>query len=124
LLTSASNGPQMRADQVFRQNPRLAQQELGGKAVVLHFEGHRMLGLNETGSRIWSLLDGSRTLGQIADEIAVEFGTPREALEGDVLLFVRDLAERDLVVSIDIPPPVEGPRENPAKTGRVSEETK
>jgi len=82
----------------LRTNPRLAQQNLGGKTVVLHYEGKRLLGLNAGGTFVWSLLDGRRSLAEIAREVADRDGIDRETAEAGVLEFVQDLHRRDLVI--------------------------
>lgn len=81
-----------------RQNPRVAHQVLGGKAVILNYEGKRMLGLNETGSRIWGLLDGTRTTAQICQVVADGLDLPRTEVEPDVVRFIDDLRARGLVL--------------------------
>ncbi|UCF68259.1 MAG: PqqD family protein [Acidobacteriota bacterium] len=88
-------------DDRWRRNPRLADQTLGGKAVVLHYEGRRILGLNESGTLVWNLLDGRRSIGQLVDALAAHFGLPAREIDTDVLEFVRSLADRDLLVSVE-----------------------
>ncbi|MDQ7006119.1 MAG: PqqD family protein [Acidobacteriota bacterium] len=113
----------MTLEQRYKRNPRLAEQMLGGKAVLLHYEGRRILGLNETGSRIWELLDGRRTLTEIADLLARETGAPRPDVQAEVTAFVADLASRELVVQTGKAAPVERPRDPRPGSGRdVSEE--
>lgn len=82
----------------LRTNPRLAQQNLGGKTVVLHYEGKRLLGLNESGTLVWSLIDGRRSLADIAREVADRDGIDCETAEAGVLDFAQDLHRRDLVI--------------------------
>lgn len=84
----------------FRQNPRIAQQLLGGKAVILHYEGKRILGLSEHGSAVWSRLDGRRSLQEIGAELAQEHGAPAAQVLDDVLEFVATLRERELVLEV------------------------
>ncbi len=79
------------------QNPRLSQQVLDGKAVILNYEGRRILGLNGNGTLVWSLLDGRRTLAEITEEVAARTGVPAASIRDDVLEFVGDLRRRDLV---------------------------
>lgn len=49
--------------------------------------------LNDTGARIWELLDGTRTLAQIRDVLIEEYEVTPEEAEADVLEFVADLEE-------------------------------
>ena len=52
--------------------------------------------LNRTGSAVWSLLDGRRTLAEVAEAIAVSFDVAPEVASGDVLAFAHDLELRGL----------------------------
>lgn len=88
-------------DTRFRRNPRVARQVLGGKAVVLDYEGGRMAGLNETGTRVWERLDGRRTTGEIVDELAREDGVPVDEVASAVCAFLAELRARGLVVEAD-----------------------
>lgn len=49
--------------------------------------------LNEVGARIWELMDGDRTLGEIKDALLLEYETSEEEAEADVLNFVSMLGE-------------------------------
>lgn len=53
--------------------------------------------LNEVGARIWSLLDGSRSVGEIIEIICSEYAVAADQATEDVLSFVINLAERDIV---------------------------
>lgn len=53
--------------------------------------------LNDTGRAIWSLLDGARTLRQIADEMLQEFDVDAETLEKDLIGLIDELVNRKLV---------------------------
>jgi hypothetical protein len=45
---------------------------------------------------IWNLLDGSRSLAELAEELQVRFPDARDQLKKDVRTFVSDLLERNL----------------------------
>lgn len=109
--------------QRYKHNPRLAEQMLGEKAVLLHYEGRRILGLNESGSRIWELLDGTRTIAEITDLLAKETGVSPKTLGEEVATFVADLAQRELIVDAETAAPAAQPAKARLATGRnVSEE--
>jgi len=102
----------------------VAEQVLGGKAVVLHYEKNRVLALNSTGTRVWECLDGTRTVAEITGELARESGVPVEQVAADVREFLAELAERDLVViCTNGTPAAGGPRESGrAERPGISEE--
>jgi coenzyme PQQ biosynthesis protein PqqD len=60
----------------------------------------RGLALNDSAAAIARRCDGTRTIAQIVDEIAIEAGVPaaeRAGLEQDVVTFVEELARKGLL---------------------------
>ncbi len=57
--------------------------------------------LNETGLSIWHKLDGKKTLGQVALELADEFAIPLEQLEKDVLGLVAGMIKGGLCLQLN-----------------------
>ena len=53
--------------------------------------------LNEVGSRIWSLADGSLTLGEIVEVICREYDVEYQQARADVLEFINQLVERGIL---------------------------
>lgn len=54
--------------------------------------------LNETGKAIWGKLDGTRTLGQIAAELADEYAAPAADIKRDVTGLVGELVRRKMLI--------------------------
>jgi len=52
--------------------------------------------LNETGHAVWKLLDGSRNLRDVAEELSKEF--EGKDILGDVLGFVAELVRRRILI--------------------------
>jgi hypothetical protein len=55
--------------------------------------------LNEMGSRIWSLVDGHRSVKEIAGQIYTEFKVSQFEAEKDVLAFIQQLTEKDIIIA-------------------------
>ncbi|MFH2009861.1 MAG: PqqD family protein [bacterium] len=53
--------------------------------------------LNEVGTYIWGLLDGSRPVREIVDEVVKEFEVSAEQAEADLLKLVEQLVEVEAV---------------------------
>jgi len=53
--------------------------------------------LNQTGAIVWSLLDGSSRIDEIASELAEAYAAPADAVLADVLALVRELGRRGLL---------------------------
>jgi len=52
---------------------------------------------NETGSRIWQLIDGENTVEEVQKIMKEEFNGPAESVEGDVMEFIADASEEGLI---------------------------
>ena len=81
-------------------HPKTAWRIIEGEAVILSLDTKVLRGLNPVGSRIWELIDGQRSLEEIADIIVREFAVaPGEAAQ-DVRTFIEALLERGLVTPL------------------------
>ncbi|HET6922877.1 MAG TPA: PqqD family protein [Anaeromyxobacteraceae bacterium] len=76
---------------------KAAWQQIEHEVVLLVGEEERLLGLNAVAGRIWELADGSRSVGEIAAAIAVEFDADPADVDSDALAFVRVLVGRGLL---------------------------
>ena len=54
---------------------------------------------DEIALEILRLLDGTRSVDAIVDDLAARYAAPREAIETDVLALLRDLAGRGVVAA-------------------------
>jgi hypothetical protein len=70
--------------------------DVAGELVIVDAAGKRVMGLNGTGGRLWRRLDGRRSLGELARELAAEHGADAAAVLRDVLAFARSLMDRGL----------------------------
>jgi hypothetical protein len=69
----------------------------GDGLVLLDVKGGQMFGSNTVGARIWQLLESRRTSGEIARQLASDYGIPLDVAERDVRSFVADLVTRGLL---------------------------
>jgi hypothetical protein len=77
--------------------PRLAWQVIDGEAIVIDLGRGRTVGLNPTGSLVWSLL-GDHDENAIAGEVARRFQVKTETARLDVHEFLNAMREQGLVV--------------------------
>jgi len=54
--------------------------------------------LDETGKAIWTLLDGKRTVAEVATELKRSYRTPLDRIRRDVMGFIAELAKRKIIV--------------------------
>lgn len=71
----------------------------GSKEVLLfNMDDGSYYALNEVGSRIWELCDGTHGVEQMVCTVAKEYGAPTEMVEMDVLELLDELRSKNLVV--------------------------
>lgn len=82
----------------IRRNPEAVYRSLrdGQGGVLLHLGSGQYHGLNQTGAWLWELIDGSRTVPEIAAEFRARHDAP-DGFDGIVEVFCGRLRERDLV---------------------------
>ena len=74
-----------------RKHPHAASRVYEGEAfIVLPGKGEIKI-LNEVGSRVWELIDGTRTTEDIVGLILEEYETTRESARADVMEFLEEL---------------------------------
>jgi hypothetical protein len=88
----------VRLEDVFRQNEETASREIGGLAYVVDSATVELHGFNEVATRVWALLDGIRSVGEIVTIILEEYDVDRYAAETDVLELLEDLSSKRLVI--------------------------
>lgn len=68
-----------------------------GETVLYDERGGQLLVLNDSGAGIWYLLDGKRSVEEIAARVAAELDAEVEVVRGDVESFLRTLEERGII---------------------------
>ncbi|MEI6309521.1 MAG: PqqD family protein [bacterium] len=92
-------------EKVFYPSEDVVAREIEGEVIIVPLVAgigdmdDELFTLNETGREVWRLLDGKRTLTQVANELGVSFEAPAGKIEGDVLGLVTELARRKMVVA-------------------------
>jgi hypothetical protein len=90
MTGTVSGGSDPRAD-APRKHPDLASRVYDGEAFIVLPQSHQYKILNEVGTRVWELIDGARTLDDMARLIADEFEISVEEALRDVGDFINDL---------------------------------
>lgn len=71
--------------------------EIGGEAVILNLDSEQYYGLDEVGTRMWTLLSESDSIGAAYEALLAEFEVAPEVLQADLERLVRELAEQGLL---------------------------
>ena len=85
---------------VYARNDSFVYRDIAGETVLVPVYGEvadmeSIYTLNEVGARIWNLIDGQRTLGEVGQALADEYDAPPADVEADLLEFVEALDEID-----------------------------
>jgi hypothetical protein len=92
-LTGRTIGP---ASQL-KHKEGILKQAAAGTCVLLRLEDGEYYSLNELGSRVWELCDGTRRVADTVAILAQEYDAPAEAIQSDVLELLTELADEKLV---------------------------
>lgn len=77
--------------------PDVVSRDVDGELVLLDLESATYFGLNEVGSRMWTLLSEVDSLRGVCDALEQEYAAPRARLEHDLLELVATLRQKGLV---------------------------
>jgi hypothetical protein len=70
---------------------------LAGEAVILNLENGVYFGLNPDGTRVWNLVQESRTFADVRDTLLEEFDVEASYLQEDLRTLLEQLSEHGLV---------------------------
>ena len=100
--TPPGEGPRLGPETRIARRDRVVWRELDGEAVLLDLESEAYFGLDEVGTRIWSLLEAERPLAEVHRLLLAEYEVGAEELWGDLVGLVGRLLAAGLV---EAPPP-------------------
>lgn len=83
--------------------PQVAWQIVDGEAIVVDLASGSTIGLNPTGTYLWSQIDGGRDVEALTDSVASYFEISREEAASDTNAFVSELQRRALIVDAEAP---------------------
>jgi Coenzyme PQQ synthesis protein D (PqqD) len=82
---------------------QVAARIIDDQAVVVLADSGEVNVFNAVGTRIWELVDGTRTVQQIADAIHSEYEVTPEEAQRDVEEFIGKLIEANAITLLDQP---------------------
>ena len=80
-----------------RRGKQVLTQQVSDTLILLHLDNGEYYKLDEVGSRVWELCDGTRTVTDAVSVICEEYEACAETVEADVLALVRELADEKMV---------------------------
>ncbi len=84
-------------------HPQVAARIVDGSAVIVLADAGEVTVLNPVGSRIWELLDGTRSGSDIVQRIVAEYDVTAEQATQDVASFLQTLLDANAIVLRDQP---------------------
>ncbi len=90
------------------QNPVVIGSPVGDETVLVLPDKGKVKVLNEVGGRIWSLIDGRRSVREIAALIANEYNVSVSEAEKDTLEFIDSLVTKNVLL-VETPPGISRP---------------
>ena len=79
--------------------PGVMSRLVDGEMVLVHPAQGKIRVLNRVGTRLWELADGRRSVDEMANAIAAEYGVDLARARSDALAFCADLVERGVLTS-------------------------
>jgi hypothetical protein len=90
----------MGSDKIIKRGDDIPWNIVDDEAVLLNLDSGHYYSLNESGRRIWELLDGNNTISDVISAICEEFCVKRENAAKDINTLVDELLEEKLVSAV------------------------
>lgn len=87
-------------ESVFRFRPDVVFRYYAPEGLLVRQSGAEIVVVNEVGARVVKLLDGSRTLAAVVQQMVDEYQVTPQQLHADVAAFVAELADAQLIESV------------------------
>lgn len=89
-------------NKIPKKNPELAWRVIDNEAVIIPLdeqtpESEKINFLNETGTKIWELIDGKNSIKDIIVKIVEEYDIDEKEAEKEVMSFIKKLKNKNLV---------------------------
>lgn len=91
-------------DKIYAPSEDVVSRDIEGELIIVPLTAgigdteDALFTLNEVGRAIWDRLDGTRTLRQVAVELADTYDAPPAQIEADVAGLTEELAKRKMVI--------------------------
>jgi hypothetical protein len=93
---TSGNEARQEADR-FRPSTDAVTKSVGGEVVLVHLRTNRIYTLNQTGARLWELLEQDHDLERAREQMLLEFDVGEEQLRDEIRALVDELVEAGLL---------------------------
>ena len=92
-------------DNIYRKNEDVVTRDIDGELFLLPLirtrdEINALFTLSEMASKIWDMIDGKRSLGQIKKKVLKEYNVEEDVIEKDLENFIKDAKEINIIKKI------------------------
>ena len=94
----------IRMDMVFSHSSDVVSREIDGALIIVPLTSgvgdmeDDLFSMNETGTEIWNMLDGGKTVQEVVDALASQYRAEPGEIEQDVAGIIRELLKRRMLV--------------------------
>jgi Coenzyme PQQ synthesis protein D (PqqD) len=81
----------------FRPSTEVVTKAVGGDVVLVHLRTNRIYTLNQTGARLWELLEQSHDLMRAREQMLLEFDVGEEQLRDEIRALVDEFLKTGLL---------------------------
>lgn len=91
---------------IFKPSEDVVAREVQGEFIIIPITSgigdleDEIFTLNETGRAIWDKLDGKRSLKELVGDLSLDFESPLEDIEKDVLGIIEEFLNRRMLVEV------------------------
>ncbi|HKK83838.1 MAG TPA: lasso peptide biosynthesis PqqD family chaperone [Atribacterota bacterium] len=84
---------------IIQRNPDILASDIDGEKVMMSIQQGEYYGLGKTGSFIWDHIEQPISIKELADLITEKYDINKEQCLQDILPFLNDLAEKQLIIT-------------------------
>jgi hypothetical protein len=88
---------ELRLDSVVVQVKGMPSTYIGDEIAFMSIKNSKYYGLDSVGTRIWTLIEQPRPIGEVVDELLKEYNVERPTCEGNVLELMEKLLDEELI---------------------------
>jgi len=88
---------QLSIQSVVTRNVNLVTTNIDGEIVMMSIDNGEYYGLDETGTRIWELLETPQPIHQLIQQLLEEFDVAPDECQADTLDFLDELLQKELI---------------------------
>lgn len=91
---------------IFKKDERVVGRKIADEKLLVPIRGkladmQRIFALNPVAEYIWEQLDGEKSLAEIREELLEEFAVERKQAEADMLEFIDELQQAELIMGVE-----------------------